>query len=116
MHASAGLSLLDLQTRTVAPFASQAPFDEAVFDVEGGRVWVAPPGQEWISYIDLAGGATSELLLDANVAHVVPVFTQSRLAVVHPGDAGHVSLVDSDEPERSTLRTLEGFLLQGLVH
>lgn len=115
VHATAGLSLLDLQARTVAPFASQVAFDEAIFDVEGGRIWVAPRDQEWVSFIDLDGGATHELLLDANVSQVVPVFTQNRLAIVHPSDIGHVSLVDSIEPERSTLRTLEGFFLHGLV-
>jgi len=115
VHATAGLSLLDLETRTVAPFASQVPFQEATFDIEGGRIWVAPPGQEWVSYIDLEGGATDEVLLEADVSHVVPVFTQGRLAIVHPSDVGHVSLVDSLRPERSTLRTIEGFLLHGLV-
>lgn len=115
VHSTTGLSLLELQTREVAPFASSANLVDAIFDIEGGRIWVAPPNQPRVSFINLEGGATDEVLLDDDVASVVPLFNNNRLAIIHPGNAGHLSLVDVLQPNRSTLRTLEGFLLQGLV-
>lgn len=115
VHSSPGMSLLNLETRSVAPFAASTRFDDATFDIERGRVWVAPPGQPRVGFVQVDGGATGEVLLDAPVQQVVPALAQDRLVVVHPGSAGHLTLVDVTDPQRDALHRLEGFLLHGLL-
>lgn len=115
VHTTPGLSLLDLDTRSVSPFAASSSFSDAIFDIDRGRIWVAPPGQDRVGFVQVDGGATDEVLLDANIQSVVPVLSQDRLAVVHGGEAGYLTLVDVTDPRRSALHVLEGFLLHGLL-
>lgn len=110
-----GLSLLDLETRTVTPLSSNQSLSSAVFDIEERRVWVAPGGQKSIAYLDLNTGAAEQVLLDAAVEHFLPVFAADRVAIVHPSGAGYVTVVDADNPTRETAQSVHGFFHADLI-
>ena len=80
IHGSGGVSLLDLESRTVSPITSNAPLTDAAFDPERGRLWVGPQQQNFVAFLDLATGDTPEVLLDAPVRSLVPMFDVGRVA------------------------------------
>jgi len=106
-----GVSLIDLASRTVSPISSNVGLSDAMFDQAGRRFWVAPPNQPWVGMLDLETGAPRETLLDANIEVAVPLFEEGLLAIVHPSDIGHVTVIDIDRPDRENARSTRGFLL-----
>ena len=106
-----GVSLIDLASRTASPISSNAQLNEALFDEIGRRFWVAPPHQRWVGMLDLETGTPGEVLLDADVSEVVPLFDAGLIAVIHRNDVGHVTVLDLDSPDRENARSVRGFLL-----
>lgn len=106
-----GVSLIDLASRTVSPISSNTDLEDALFDEAGRRFWVAPAGQPWVGVLDLETGTPGEVLLDASIGQVVPLFDAGLLAVVHPSPVGHVTVLDLDDPTRDGARSVRGFLL-----
>lgn len=110
-----GVSLLDLAQRTLSPINSNAELADALFDPTSSRLWVGPSGQPRVGTLDLATGTTDEVLLDANVARLVPLFDIGRLAIVHASTVGRVTLVDTKNPERDTAASVRGFLIADVL-
>jgi hypothetical protein len=115
LHDAAAVSLLDLADRTVTPISAAQSLTDASFDPERKRLWVAPPNQPWVGYLDLATGETAELLLDAPVESFVALPDAGKFAVVHPSKLGLVTLFDAAEPERDTALSLRGYLVDGFL-
>ncbi|MGD8861334.1 MAG: hypothetical protein PVI30_15100 [Myxococcales bacterium] len=115
LHGTEGVSLIDLAQRTVSPISANVVLQDAIFDAERGRLWVGPSGQPWVGLLDLDTGKTDEVLLDAPIRHLVPVFAAGRMAAVHDSDIGHVTWLDADDPRRETARAVEGFVLEDLL-
>lgn len=106
-----GVSLIDLASRTVSPISSNARLDDALFDDVGRRFWVGPPDQPWVGMLDLETGTPGEMLLDANIGQLVPLFDAGLIAVIHPSEVGHVTVLDLDAPDRQNARSVRGFVL-----
>jgi hypothetical protein len=115
LHDAAAVSLLDLADRAVTPVSAAQSLSDASFDSERKRLWVAPPNQPWVGYLDLATGQTSELLLDAEVEAFVAMPGAGKFAVVHPSALGAVTLFDAAKPDRDTAQTLSGYLVDGFL-
>jgi hypothetical protein len=109
------VTLLNLAQRTATPVAADEPLANALFDADNERLWVATQAQPRLGMLDLAGGKTGELLLDAEVRELVPFFAAGRLLVVHPGAVGYVTFVDTATPDRKHTSSLRGFLLGGVL-
>jgi hypothetical protein len=115
LHGEQGVSLLDLQGRTISPITSNAVLTDARFDAARGRLWVAPTNQRFVGLLELATGDTPEVLLDAEVAKFVPMFDAGLVVVLHPSVVGYLTVLDADRPTRESARSLHGFLVAGLL-
>jgi hypothetical protein len=117
LHPAEGVSVVDLVNRTVSPLSSATALVDAPFDAERHRLWVGPSGQPRVGRLDLTSGDTHELLLDANITTLVPMFDAGRLAVVHgdPEGVGYVTLIDAKNPSRETATSIRGFAIAGLL-
>jgi hypothetical protein len=110
-----GVSLIDLASRTVSPISSSVELEDALFDEAGRRFWVGPSGQPWVGALDLETGTPGEVLLDAPIKRIVPLFDAGLLAVMHESNVGHVTVLDLDRPDRKSARSVRGFLLAAVL-
>jgi hypothetical protein len=87
----------------------------AVFEPTRERLWVGQSGQPWIGTLDVTTGKTNEILLDANIQAIVPMFKANRLAVMHTSEIGYVTLIDldTDTPSRDNAVSVRGFFISG---
>jgi hypothetical protein len=109
------VTVLDLQTRTLTPFATSAPLTDAVFDPVRQKLWVGPIESPYIQSLELGSGRTGdELRLDAPIASLLPMFQRDRLVVVHPEHFGYLTLVDAEQPDRAHALSLRGFFIDQL--
>jgi hypothetical protein len=115
LHGDQGVSLLDLEGRTISPITSSSLLTDALFDTERGQLWVAPAGQRFVGLLELSTGDTPEVLLDADVGQLVPMFEAGHVAVLHPSAVGHLTVLDADRPTRESARSLRGFLVADLL-
>ncbi|MFI5307338.1 MAG: hypothetical protein ACHQ53_08300 [Polyangiales bacterium] len=115
IHPDGGVSVLDLQARTVAPFTTTAKLTDALFDKDRRRLWFAPQGQPYVGLLDLQNGDTPELLLDADVQQIVPLWKGGKVVAMHSGTAGYLTVIDAVTPKRETAKSVRGFLLTGLL-
>jgi hypothetical protein len=114
LHAS-GVTLLSLAERTLTPISASGPLSGAVFEPTRERLWVGQSGQPWIGTLDVTTGKTNEILLDANIQAIVPMFKANRLAVMHTSEIGYVTLIDldTDTPSRENAVSVRGFFISG---
>lgn len=115
LHDADTVTLLDLAARTVSPISSSEALGDAEFDAERRSLWVAPPHQPRIGFLDLDDKAPGEVLLDANVEAFVPLFASGTVAVVHDNPFGYVTVVDVKDPSRESARAIRGFMLQDVL-
>jgi hypothetical protein len=116
LHEDARVSLIDLAGRTVSPITTSVELSEAVFDHERRRLWVGPEGQRFVGWLELDTGDTRETLLDANIEYVVPLLESGHVAILHPSQVGHLTVLDADTPTREAARSIRGFLAAGLLN
>jgi hypothetical protein len=116
IHQDAGLSLLNLNERTVAPINSNQNLTNAVAAED--KLWLAPSGQDRLGYLDLATFHPSEVRLDAPIDKMaaVPSARRPRIAVTHASAVGHVTVVDARAPSNlGRAQSFYGFLLEGVL-
>jgi hypothetical protein len=117
IYASTGLGLLNLEEREVFPFATESRVEKELLDIRdgGALLWLKQENQR-LGRINLLQLDTLEVLLNANARDllIVPGAPQ-RIAVVHEAAAGHVTLLDPDEPSRERARELVSFLYTKLL-
>lgn len=118
-HSSAtgapGLSLLDLAARTSAPIYADVPLESAKFGTGESRIYVAPSYGVRLGFLDLGTFVPGEVRLDASITGVLPLSGVPVIAIVHPGYGGSVTLLDANDLRRETARSVQGFLLSGLL-
>jgi hypothetical protein len=118
-YEGSGLSVIDLEGRTLSSISSNSPLPAGATLVDGGRdrVWLVPAGESRVGFFDLDAMQPREVRLDAPVASagLVGGSTVTRLAVLHPSLLGHVTLLDADKPSRKTARSLRGFVFDGIL-
>jgi hypothetical protein len=95
------VTIIDLQTRTLTPFATSTRLTDALFDPVRKKLWVGPSGNQYIQSLDLLSGRTGdELRLDAPISSLLPMFQRDRLIALHADSYGHLTLVDATQPDR----------------
>jgi hypothetical protein len=113
------ISLLDLTRRTVSPILAEVSLNDARFDSDRQRLWVAPRGTTRVGWIDLRTFSPGELRLDQPVTGVFPLpgpmGAPGRVVALHEGNEGALTLLDAADLRRETARTLRGFLLDNLL-
>ena len=117
-HSSTGLSVLDLNLRTITRIASEVSLTGAQkYDESLERVWLVPAQQERVGYLDLAGLQPREVHLDAAVQSAALVATRGnpKLVVTHNSSLGYVTILDASEPSRRSAVSLRGFLFDGVL-
>jgi hypothetical protein len=115
---SAGVSVIDLSQRTVAPILAEVPPSRIAPSAD--KIWVGPTSGTRLGFINLITLAPGEVRLDAPITAILPLPKgadgKNRVVVVH-GDnpAGSLTVLDGDQPQRATAHALVGFLLQDLL-
>lgn len=118
MHASTGLSLLNLAERTASPIFSNQNLNNAVPDAEANKLWLAPPGQSQLGFLDLADFHPGAIDLTRAIDSLVQVGGEGprKLAVVHRSTVGHVTLLDGANPsDLSLARATRGYLIHNVL-
>jgi hypothetical protein len=92
------ISLLDLTRRTVSPILAEVSLNDARFDSDRQRLWVAPRGTTRVGWIDLRTFSPGELRLDQPVTGVFPLpgpwGAPARVVALHEGNEGALTLLD----------------------
>ena len=114
-----GLSVVDLERRTISPLVSDQ-LSEVVPGPPGtGELWLRPQSALQLGRLDVARLQAQEVRLDLPITRIVPLpLSQDgkRYVVLeHDQDGGAVTVLDAAEPQRSTARTLTGFFYTGLL-
>jgi hypothetical protein len=115
IHGDNGVSLVDLEGRTISPLTSSAELTDALFDATRGQLWVGPPGQPFVGLLELDTGETPEVLLDEDVDQLVPMFDAGHMVVLHRSTVGHLTVLDAARPTRESARSLRGFVVADLL-
>ncbi len=117
IHASTGLSVLNLAERTASPIRSNQSLANALSDPAAEKLWLAPSGQAQLGFLDLRDFHPGAVDLERPIDSLVRIGGEGppRLAVVHESEVGHVTLIDSDDPTDLTRATaVRGFLLHNI--
>jgi len=117
-QASAGLSLVDLEERTILPMGSTGMLGAIAVDpTQNGRVWSSDMGNRLV-YIDIAKGVflPGEVRLDNAIGSVValpkPSADAIRYVVALHGQGnrvGGLTVLPADKPTRAEARSIFGF-------
>jgi hypothetical protein len=112
-----GLSVIDLDHRTVAPLVTEAL--RAIVPGSSDELWLQPDDAYRLGRLGLAQLQAQEIVLDRIIDRVVPLAAgadgRRMLAVEHPESGGAITFLDADKPLRSTARSLVGFLYTDLL-
>jgi hypothetical protein len=122
-HTGTGLSLLNLSDRTASPIFSSQNLSNAVPDAPAQKLWLAPPGQSRLGFLDLANDFHPGTIdLGVPIVALVQVERDDAqqlpplLGVVHRSSVGHVTVLDRANPSDLSLATAtRGFLLQNIL-
>jgi hypothetical protein len=114
-----GLSVVDLDRRTISPLVSDALMEVAAGPAGTGELWLRPQSPLQLGRLDLARLQTQEVRLDLGITRILPLSPSADgkryLVVEHAQDGGALTVLDAARPERSTARSLVGFLYTGLL-
>jgi hypothetical protein len=118
LHQNRGLSLLDLEERTVSPITATVDTSSTLPSLDLNRLWVGATGSQVLAYLDLADFHPSQVQLGAPIERVM-LFTRGkakRVLVVHPSTFGRATILDAERPERvEDAVMLQGFFLEGVL-
>ena len=115
VHASGGLSLIDLAAETATPFATTALLTDILVDEERGGAWIAAQGENQVAFLDLESRTQREITLDAEVEGLLPVFKHDRVVALHDSPWGYATVIDANQPKESRAKALLGFLATGIA-
>jgi hypothetical protein len=114
-----GLSVVDLDRRTISPLVSDTLAELAVGPAGSGELWLRPQSPLQLGRLDLARLQAQEVRLDLAITRILPLAASADgkryLAVDHAQEGGALTVVDAAKPERITARSLVGFLYTGLL-
>lgn len=75
------------------------------------RLWVGPPRQSRVAYLDFVAGGSGELNLDAPIQQLLLLPELGRLVAIHSAADGYLSNIDLEHPSRGATQSVRGFLL-----
>jgi len=111
------LSLLNLPERTVSP-AVTPNIREIIPDLQSNKLWLTPDYQKKIGFLDLKTMEPGEVRLDAEVTRIIPLTSgkNKRIAILHPGTVGYLTLLDAVAPSRDTAVSLQGYFISNILN
>jgi hypothetical protein len=116
---SIGLSVIDLERRTVAPLQTEQLGEVLPGPAPADELWVVPRTRVRVGRLLLSRLTAEEVRVDMPVNAVLPLAPSAggrRYVVLdHARDGGAITVVDADKPERQTARSLIGFLHTNLL-
>ena len=107
-----GITLVNAIEQTVTPYSAQTHIERGLLDEQRQRAWIVPSNAARVGYLDLATGATDEVVLDAAIVFATLIPDADRIALIHNDPLGHITFVDLDTPTRNTSQAVRGFLLE----
>jgi hypothetical protein len=113
LHAKA-ITLLNLPKRTITLISSNSSLQGGIFDAARRRLWIGAANQAHVSTLDLDTGLPNEVLLDASIHGLVPMFAAKRVVVLHDSAIGYLTLLDSEKPTRDSALSVRGFFVSAL--
>jgi hypothetical protein len=116
---SGGLSVIDLERRTVAPLVTEPLHALQPGAAATDDLWLVPNARNRLGLLHLGRLVAEEVHLDLTVQSVLPLAPTAGgkryVAVDHGQAAGGVTLLDADKPAREGARSLVGFLLTDIL-
>jgi hypothetical protein len=109
------LYVVDFTVEQVTPLSAQSPYDALGSALVGDHLLLGTSGQTWVSTVDLQTLNPESMLLDSPIASFHYLAGPKRIVVTHQEAVGHLTVVDPDDPARSSSRVHWGFLLQGAL-
>jgi hypothetical protein len=106
------LYVVDFSKEQVTPLTSQVPYDAESSALDGDTLYLGTPGQGWISTADLSTLNPESIVLDDDISAFHYLGRHGKIVLEHHAPAGHVTVVDADDPARSTAYVEWGFLAQ----
>ncbi len=127
-----GLSVIDLRRRSISPLGSQSLPGVVEAPAPSDKLWIAAnPGAGGIqdstgqtigyrvAFLSLGDLSGKEVRVDAPVQQILPLGRsrdmRSRVILTHPSPVGYLTVLDGESPDRTTARSLQGFLLDDLL-
>jgi hypothetical protein len=119
-HANrAGLSVIDLAHRTVAPLVTSQLGDVALGPAPANKLWIASGSSSHLGYLVLPALSAGDVRLDAPVQAIFPLGPspdgKRRVVIDHQHSGGRITVLDADDPQRATARGVSGFLYVDLL-
>jgi hypothetical protein len=116
---SGNLSVIDLERRTVAPLVTEPLHQLRAGPAPGDDVWLVPSSRNRLGLLRLARLVADEVRLDLTIESVLPLAAAAdgkRYVVVdHAHPAGGLTVLDAAAPDRTTARSLVGFLYTNIL-
>jgi hypothetical protein len=114
VRVNGGLSVIDLERRTVSPLVSEPLADLQPGPASTDEMWLLPQSRLRVGRLALSELAADEVRLDIPGQTVLPLAASAggkRFVVIDHGmPHGALTVLEADEPRRETARSLIGFL------
>lgn len=118
LHQGTGLSLLDLEDRTVSEIAGPNLLD-AVPDPTLNKLWLAPNDDSGrLGFLELPSFNPAEVRVGDPIRGLVtvPSATKPRVVVTHDSTVGHATVLDGKDPSNlDRAFSARGYLLEGVL-
>jgi hypothetical protein len=115
-HGLTGVSLVDLEQRSIAPLVLPSEAREIMLDAPRERLWIAF-SDERLGTLALGPSLIAkELVLDQPAERLLIVGgKRAQMVAVHRSRAGFATVFDAERPSRTDARALLGFLWNDLL-
>jgi hypothetical protein len=114
-----GLSVIDLDDRTVSPLQGDSPGDMQPGPAPADELWLLHGSKNRVGRLSLARLTATEMRLDRAADALLPLAATSAgarfVVATHESPSGAITVFDAEKPERHTARTLAGFLYGGFL-
>jgi hypothetical protein len=103
-HSGSSMDIVDMKSHDVRTVRINSSLKNAVYDTDNPRLWIVPPEQNFVSYVDLNTGATNNnaVVLDDPIKLFVVVSDATKVVAVHENDVCNSKSDDSNENENSS--------------
>ncbi len=109
LHESSKVDVLDLVERTVSSIVVNGNVKNAIYSTDEPRLWIAPPGQHFVGYVDLDTRRTGEVLVDEKIKELVVMPEVDLVVAIHDNEEGSLTVLSAKDPSRDTAVRLKGF-------
>lgn len=109
------LYVVDIPLDQVTPLATQVPYDPRNARLEGNLLLLGAQGSSYVSTVDLRDLNPESMVLDYPTERFYYLPRAGKIVAMHAGEEGLMTVVDGQDPSRSTSRVSWGFFLDGVL-